>query len=212
MKNFLKYSDLIFLRLIPLAYLAICIYASISFSLPMWGKGISILDIMTDNVIIFFCFLFLGCASVFRKFVPTEKVAAIFKYLASVVAVVYILGYVIKLIWFLSWGVSPSFFRSVIEWQDEVRVVGFALLIVCCFLKDSFYKLKWGFTILCAVLFFMETTLPVSSLMAYHDPLVWRFMLNSLISVYCCSAAVVMGLAPVKKKAENGVETLILGE
>ncbi len=212
MKKFLYYSDLVFLRLIPLAYFAVSIYASLSFTPFNMGGEFGVLEVMTGSIIILFCFLFLGCASVFRKFVPTKKVATVFKYIMSGVAMVYILGYVIKSIWVLSWGVAPAFFGSVIESQDEVFVVALALLIVCCFLKDSFYKLKWGLTVLCAVMFSVASALPMVSLMMFHDPIASRLIPQVLIFAFGCTSIIVTGLAPVKNKIANGVETLVLGE
>lgn len=200
MKKFLHYSDLIFLRLIPLAYFVFCLYSDIYVSFQLWNKAIRVLDVMTESYFVSFCFLLLGCASVFRKFVPTEKVAAVFKYIASGVAAVYILGYVIKSIWVLSWGVVPAFFGSVIELQDEILVVGFALLIVCCFLKDSFYKLKWGLTVLCAVMFSVASALPMVSLMMFRDPIASRLIPQVLIFAFGCTSIIVMGLAPTKNK------------
>ncbi len=198
MKKILYYSDLIFLRIIPLVYFVFSLYSDIYVSFQLWNKAIGVLDVMTDSYFFSFCFLFLGCASVLGKFASTVKVANICKYVASGVASVYILGYGIKMIWSLSWGVFPAFFRSVIELQDEVLVIAFVMLIVCCYLKDDFYKLKWGFTISCVILFFIASALPVVSLMAYNDPLAWRLMLNSLISVCCCGAVVLLSLRPKK--------------
>lgn len=59
MKKFLNTGDMIFLRIIPTIYFVISLCATVVFSVQNWSEGISVMGIMTDNVVVTLCFLLL---------------------------------------------------------------------------------------------------------------------------------------------------------
>ncbi len=202
MKQVLKYAKFTLLRLMPTTFLLFLLYSDVRISLR--GFHISgTLRAFLPEIVFTLCFVFLGFASVLKTFKRTAKLAVISQYIASAMAFIYIAWYVfteIETIWLrysLGMGYTPPLIGSILEIQDEMHAIAFVMVIVTCFLKDSFLKTKRILAVLCACLIFIAGyCAPLHLWINYNDTLGFRVMFNAFLFSYCYCAVVITGLLP----------------
>jgi hypothetical protein len=202
--NTIKY---VILRLFPLLYLLFFLFSLVRDVLQEFNR----LDnfnfrLYLDSFAFVLCFIFLGIASMLRVFNATIKLSDVCKYLASIMAVAYILTAILNMITRIkasyNFENTPKFFGSYISLQETLYIVGFLTIIVTCFLKDRLFKTKLALTILCGLCF----------LVGLNTHLFWsvevggivdtigniRFIIDQFIFDYPFVVTVIMGLSPSK--------------
>ena len=210
MKQFIKYTDFILLRLIPTS---IFLYSSCGYALFALQKRISFFSLsFLRDLSFIMCFVFLGFASVLRIFNVTRKFSAVSRYGACAMALIYIVLYVFQAIekvrFLQSLQYTPSFsdYYSLFKIQSTMYTIAFLLVIINCILKDKFFRTKWLLTVLCALsLFIAVFCSPLYTLIKYDDTITFRFLLNSFLISYCYCAVIITGLFPSKTEFPSEV-------
>ena len=206
MKNILKYTDFVLLRLIPMVFLLFVLYSDVRDSIQAFNR------IETYSFTLFFesfslimCFVFLGLASVLRTFKGTEKFSIASRYGACALALVYIVLYIFKEIQTFktlsSLDYTPSFsnYYSLFTLQKTMYIIALLIVIINCILKDKFFKTKWILTVLCALSIFVALFCnPLYTLINYNDAISFRFLFNSFLFSYCYCVVIITGLSPTK--------------
>ena len=153
--NTIKY---VLLRLFPLLYLIFFLFCIVRDGNQEFNRFDNLnFGLHLDSFAFALCFIFLGIASMLRVFNATIKLSDVCKYLASIMAVVYILTAILNMITRIkasyNFENTPKFFGSYIFLQETLYIVGFLTIIVTCFLKDRLFKTKLALTILCGLCF-----------------------------------------------------------
>jgi hypothetical protein len=141
-----------------------------------------------------------------RVFNATIKLSDVCKYLASIMAVVYILTAILNMITRIkasyNFENTPKFFGSYISLQETLYIVGFLTIIVTCFLKDKLFKTKLTLTILCGLCFLLGLnthlfgSVEVGGIVDTIGNI--RFIIDQFIFDYPFVVTVIMGLSPSK--------------
>lgn len=201
-KRTLRCCDLIFLRILPTAFLLVLtirnVMAWISFSGTV---GAFFLRQLFSDTFPMVC-LFLGIASVADFFGGTSKAAAVFRYLSAGIALLHIILTGIYIAVYTSEAVPLS--NNIESLLCSIACIPIA---VSCTLGDKYHKVR---TILDAIatllLFIASAVLPLGEAvinkavsMEYFTASL-RYVLNMLIIAYCLTAPVFVGLVRRKKE------------
>ena len=201
-KRALRCCDLIFLRILPTAFLLVLtirnMMAWISFSGTV---GAFFLRQLFSDTFPMVC-LFLGIASVADFFGGTSKAAAAFRYLSAGIALLHIILTGIYIAVYTSEAVPLS--NNIESLLCSIACIPIA---VSCTLGDKYHKVR---TILDAIatllLFIASAVLPLGEAvinkavsMEYFTASL-RYALNMLIIAYCLTAPVFVGLVRRKKE------------
>jgi hypothetical protein len=93
---------------------------------------------------------------------------------------------------------QPTFLGIIDYFRDELECITLLVLVVCCSLKNKFYKTKLILAILVAFLLFISHfILAVYNLWGY---ITFRFLFNQLTSLFPSIIVSIIGLAPVKQE------------
>jgi len=206
MKKVIKYSNFILLRLIPMVFLLFVLYSDVRDSIQAFNRieNYSFL-LFLESFSLIMCFVFLGIASVLRTFKTTHKFSAVSRYGACVLALIYIVLYIlqeiqkVRLSQALGYTLSFSNYYSFFSLQKIMYIIALLIVIINCILKDKFFKIKWILTVLCALSIFVGLFCnPLYTLIKFDDAISFRFLFNSFLFSYCYCAVIITGLAPTK--------------
>lgn len=97
MKQIIKYTDFILLRLIPTVFLLFILYSDVRNSLQAFNRIENYsFSLFLESFSLIMCFVFLGLASVLRTFKGAEKFSIASRYGACALALIYIGLYIFK--------------------------------------------------------------------------------------------------------------------
>ena len=192
MKNCFKWGRFVLLQAVPVAFFAFSLVATLQVLLEKSGLALS--GVVSSGVLSLICFLILGISSVVSFFEKTGKWAGILKYTATVPAIIYVAFQAYQ------FALYYGFWNSgILSLEGILEVLALTMLVVCCFLKDKFYKLKWSLTLLVAVLLLLcEFVLPMTAIDASVDRFLLRYALNLFIFAYFYCTVAIVGLMPKK--------------
>lgn len=201
-KRALRCCDLIFLRILPTAFLLVLTIRNVMAWFSFSGTvGAFFLRQLFSDTFPMVC-LFLGIASVADFFGGTSKVAAVFRYLSAGIALLHIILTGIYIAVYTSEAVPLS--NNIESLLCSIACIPIA---VSCTLGDKYHKVR---TILDAIatllLFIASAVLPLGEAvinkavsMEYFTASL-RYVLNMLIIAYCLTAPVFVGLVRRKKE------------
>ena len=203
MKKVLNCLKYVLLRLIPTLYLIFFLFCIVRDVNQEFNRLDNLnFGLYLDSFAFALCFIFLGIASMLRVFNATIKLSDVCKYLASIMAVVYILTAILNMITRIKASYNfeniPKFFGSYISLQETLYIVGFLTIIVTCFLKDRLFKTKLALTILCGLCFLVGLNTNLFWLIKVGTIDDIRFIIDQFISVYSFVVIVILGLSPSK--------------
>lgn len=203
MKKVLNCLKYVLLRLIPTLYLIFFLFCIVRDVNQEFNRLDNLnFGLYLDSFAFALCFIFLGIASMLRVFNATIKLSDVCKYLASIMAVVYILTAILNMITRIkasyNFENTPKFFGSYISLQETLYIVGFLTIIVTCFLKDRLFKTKLALTILCGLCFLVGLNTNLFWLIKVGTIDDIRFIIDQFISVYSFVVIVILGLSPSK--------------
>ena len=203
MKKVLNCLKYVLLRLIPTLYLIFFLFCIVRDVNQEFNRLDNLnFCLYLDSFAFALCFIFLGIASMLRVFNATIKLSDVCKYLASIMAVVYILTAILNMITRIkasyNFENTPKFFGSYISLQETLYIVGFLTIIVTCFLKDRLFKTKLALTILCGLCFLVGLNTNLFWLIKVGTIDDIRFIIDQFISVYSFVVIVILGLSPSK--------------
>lgn len=201
-KRALRCCDLIFLRILPTAFLLVLTIRNVMAWFSFSGTvGAFFLRQLFSDTFPMVC-LFLGIASVADFFGGTSKAAAVFRYLSAGIALLHIILTGIYIAVYTSEAVPLS--NNIESLLCSIACIPIA---VSCTLGDKYHKVR---TILDAIatllLFIASAVLPLGEAvinkavsMEYFTASL-RYALNMLIIAYCLTAPVFVGLVRRKKE------------
>jgi hypothetical protein len=203
MKKVLKYLDFTFLRLLPTVYIALIFCSGLLGGLlELNSVEFSLLYFLKTNLYVLLDLL-LGIISILKSFDKTIKFAKYVQYFLCFIVVVEILISFIFFDIFAKYGnlgvcqYQPTFLGIIDYFRDELECITLLVLVVCCSLKNKFYKTKLILAILVAFLLFISHfILAVYNLWGYID---FRFLFNQLMSLFPSIIVSIIGLAPIKQ-------------
>ena len=203
-KRALRCCDLIFLRILPTAFLLVLTIRNVMAWFSFSGTvGAFFLRQLFSDTFPMVC-LFLGIASVADFFGGTSKAAAVFRYLSAGIALLHIILTGIYIAVYTSEAVPLSNNNNIESLLCSIACIPIA---VSCTLGDKYHKVR---TILDAIatllLFIASAVLPLGEAvinkavsMEYFTASL-RYVLNMLIIAYCLTAPVFVGLVRRKKE------------
>lgn len=203
-KRALRCCDLIFLRILPTAFLLVLTIRNVMAWFSFSGTvGAFFLRQLFSDTFPMVC-LFLGIASVADFFGGTSKAAAVFRYLSAGIALLHIILTGIYIAVYTSEAVPLSNNNNIESLLCSIACIPIA---VSCTLGDKYHKVR---TILDAIatllLFIASAVLPLGEAvinkavsMEYFTASL-RYALNMLIIAYCLTAPVFVGLVRRKKE------------
>jgi hypothetical protein len=200
MKKVLKYLDFTFLRLLPTVYIALIFCSGLLGGLlELNSVEFSLLYFLKTNLYVL-VFLLLGMVSIFKWFDKTIKFTKYVQYFLCFIAVIEVcnnLIYNYTFYRFAPYQYQLTFFETISWLRDELECITLLVLVVCCSLKNKFYKTKLILAILVAFLLFISHfILAVYNLWGYID---FRFLFNQLMSLFPIIIVSIIGLAPIKQ-------------
>lgn len=204
-KNYIV--NLIMLVILPL------ILNSVSLIIRIITMGLAAIKIENFNVLVFAesflltsIFVLLGITAIIKAVAPFSNSVRIFRYVIAIIAFLYLVNFffseINSLILSKSLGYSPKFFDTYTEYEKAFRITAIILLIICCVLKDSFYKCKITLCILSALFILIsDFCSPLYTLVSYGDSIGLRFIINTVLFIYAECSSIITGLSPTKSES-----------
>ena len=214
MKKVLKYLDFTFLRLLPMLFLIILFYSIMRDELQALNRGVNYsLQKFFYGTLPTLTFLFLGVASIFKRFDKTIKLSKYIQYAACAIALTTMVIYALEVVGILKFlfrlHESYDLFYLLYSLKDAITFFAFLMIVISCLLKDKFFKTKWTLVISSALIFFVICfceLLHMSSLYSAINLRMWfnaafsfRFLFNSILLDFPIFATIILGSAPIKQ-------------
>lgn len=203
MKKVLRFIDLFLLRVFPILILTFIIFSLVLESAEYLQKENTFSfwhDI--DSFSFFFCLAFLGLSSILKFFNKTLKVSIIIKYLATLLALFFVILSFLEILNYLNQNTidTPRFFDYYIpKIQRILNMISAILIIISCLLKDNFFKTKYFFAISTIILIFVTYHLPkFYFLFEFNDTSLLRFSFWEILFLYAQSAIIITCTAPAE--------------